>query len=233
MPGPHRHTPPRPPPRQPWLELAILFGLAVLTYARAFTCGWIWDDDANVTACAPVLAWNGLATIWLDPHAIQQYYPVLHTAFWIEHKLWGLNPLGLHAVNVLLHALNGFLLLHLLRRVGLPDAAAWIAAALFVVHPVHVESVAWVTEMKNTLSCSFYFGSALAWLRWAGLAEDGAEGEGQARALAASMGLFLLALLTKSVTMTLPLALLAIAWWKRGMLGRRELSLLPYLVASV
>src|SRR5205823_12284096 len=90
---------PRRPPRAsapPWRWGLALIALGVLVYARAFSAGWMWDDDANVTACAPVLAANGLSTIWLDPHAIQQYYPLVHTTFWIEHRLWGLAPFGYH-----------------------------------------------------------------------------------------------------------------------------------------
>ena len=225
---------PRPRPAESlWLGAAALLGLALVVYFRALGCGWLWDDDANVTACAPVLAWNGLATLWLDPRAIQQYYPVLHTTFWVEHKLWGLEPLGYHAVNVLLHALNGLLLWRVLRRLGLPAAAAWISGALFDVHPVHVESVAWVTEMKNTLSFAFYLGSARLWIDWARLVEADGEEAGSHRKLAGSLLLFVLALLSKSVTMTLPLALLAVAWWKRGRWSRREWSVIPFLAASI
>jgi Flp pilus assembly protein TadD len=217
-----------------WLWAAAgIVALALLAHARALGCGWIWDDDANVTACAPVLAWDGLARIWTDPTAIQQYYPLIHSTFWLEHKLWGLNPLGFHAVNVLLHALNALLLWRVLKRLGLPPVAAWLGGALFAVHPVQVESVAWITERKNTLSFAFYAGSALWWLRWRGLAEGGSSGEDQPRVLAVSFGLFVLALLSKSATSTLPLVLLILVWWKRGRWSRKDLSLLPYLAAAI
>ena len=138
-----RSRPPAPPPARPappWLAPAGLIALAVLAHAGVLTGGWIWDDPEDVTRCAPVLAsWDGLRTIWLDPTAIQQYYPMVHTTFWIEHQLWGLHPLGFHAVNLALHTLAALLLWRLLLRLGLPDAAAWIGAALFAVHPVHVE----------------------------------------------------------------------------------------------
>ena len=207
--------------------------LAIVAHVRALGGGWLWDDDANVTACAPVLAWDGLSRIWFDPAAIQQYYPLIHSTFWLEHKLWGLNPIGFHAVNVALHALNTLLLWRVLRRLGLPAVAAWLGAALFAVHPVHVESVAWITERKNTLSFAFYAGSALWWLRWRGLAEDGSTGEGRPWVLAVSFLLFVLALLAKSATSTLPLVLLLLVWWKRGRWERRDLWLAPYLAAAI
>jgi Flp pilus assembly protein TadD len=231
MPGPSAAKP-RPAKRR-WLEAALLLGLALVTYARAFGSGWMWDDDANVTECAPVLAWNGLATLWLDPRAIQQYYPVLHTVFWIEHKLWGLQPMGYHAVNVLLHALNAILFWRLLAALRLPDRAAWTAGLLFVVHPVHVESVAWITEMKNTLSLTFALAGARVWLAWAGLTDPPPPERSRRRLLILFYLLFALALLAKSVTMTLPIVLLILAWWKRGRWKRRAWSLAPCLVAAM
>ncbi len=212
---------------------AAILALAVLAYLPALGCGWIWDDNANVTQCRAVQTWGGILEIWGNPRLIQQYYPLTHTTFWIEHKLWGLHPAGYHAVNVLLHALNAWLLRKAFRRLGLPVAAAWIGAALFAVHPVHVESVAWVTERKNTLSMAFYLGSGLLWLRWAGLAAD-REGEGERRPWAGHLLLFLAAVLSKSVTTTLPALLLVVAWWKRGRVAKRDvLSLLPAFAVAV
>jgi tetratricopeptide (TPR) repeat protein len=219
---------PSGPGRSGRLAAAGLVALAVLVHLRGAWGGWLWDDDANVTNCAPVLAWRGLLAIWTDPTSVQQYYPLTHTTFWIEHKLWGLDPLGFHAVNVLLHALNALLLRRALLRLGLGEGAAWIAAALFAVHPVQVESVAWVTERKNTLSMAFYLGSGLLWLRWAGLAADRPADRGRLAHWAGFLALFVAALLSKSATVTLPALLLVVAWWRRGRVERRDvLSLLP------
>ncbi len=227
---------PRQPQRLPrdfaWLAALALLGLALLAYAPALRADWMWDDDANVTACAPVLAPDGLSRIWLDPHAIQQYYPMVHTTFWLEHRLWGSNPAGYHAVNVVLHALDAMLLWRLLIELGFTGWAAWLAGLLFVLHPVHVESVAWVTERKNTLSFAFAAWSAIAWCRWAGLVEARRAETGRPLGLAIAAFAFLLALLSKSVTMTLPVALAAIAWWKRGRLDRRAWSLAPMALAA-
>src|SRR5438046_7687303 len=130
----------------PALALALL---VVAAYLPALHAGFIWDDDAYVTANATLRTLDGLRRIWLEPGAVPQYYPVTFTSFWLEYRLWGLDPVGYHLVNVLLHALNAALVWRILRRLGLP--AAWLAAALFALHPMQVESVAWVTERKNVL----------------------------------------------------------------------------------
>ena len=98
------------------------------------------------------------------PGATQQYYPLLHSAFWVEHRLWGDWTLPYHLVNILLHAAAAVMVALVLRRLAIPGA--YLAAAIFALHPVHVESVAWITEMKNTLSAVFYLGAAIAYLRF-------------------------------------------------------------------
>src|SRR5262249_52690756 len=127
--------------------------------------GFIWDDDFYVTANPTLRTAEGLGRIWLEPGSTPQYYPLVFTTFWVEYHLWGLHPLGYHLVNVLLHGCNGILLWLVLRRLGAP--LPWLVAALFVLHPVQVESVAWITERKNVLSAAFYFAAALAYFRFA------------------------------------------------------------------
>ena len=136
------------PGRVPWTWLAI-FALTLLVYFPALRGDFLWDDDAHVTK-PELQSWHGLQRIWIEPGATQQYYPLLHTAFWVEHRLWGDSPFGYHVVNVLLHATAACLLALVLRRLRI--AGAWWAAAIFAIHPVAVESVAWITEQKNTLS---------------------------------------------------------------------------------
>ena len=114
---------------------------------------------------APELrSWHGLYRIWFELGATQQYYPLLHSAFWVEHRLWGDATLGYHLVNIVLHAAAALLVALVLRRLAVPGA--YLAAAIFALHPVHVESVAWITEQKNTLSAVFYLAAALAYLRF-------------------------------------------------------------------
>ena len=133
--------------------------------------------------------------------------------------------LGYHLVNILLHSLSALLLLSILRRLEVPGA--WLAAAIFALHPVHVESVAWMTELKNTLSGVFCLGSALAYLGFDRTRRKGLY--------AIALGMFALGLLTKTAIATLPAGLLVVFWWKRGRLPwkRDVLPLLPFFLAAL
>jgi tetratricopeptide (TPR) repeat protein len=217
-------------------DLLALIALALLCFAPSLRNGFIWDDDQYVTENVQLRSPQGLASIWLEPgsaeHSFGQYYPLVHTSFWIEHQLWGNAPLGYHAVNLLLHALGAVLLWRLLRRLELPGA--WLAAALFAVHPVQVESVAWITERKNVLSGALAFASALTFLTWAGMDARRPAAAGRARWWLLSFALFVAALLAKTVTAAVPAALLLLLWWKRGRVTRRELAaLLPFLLVGL
>lgn len=204
--------------------VALALPLAALAaYWPALRGGFVWDDDGHVTR-PELRPLAGLWRIWSEPGATQQYYPVLHSAFWLEHRMWGDSPLGYHLANVLLHLAACLLLFRLLRRLDVPGAL--LAAAVFALHPVCVESVAWISEQKNTLSTVFYLGAALAYL-------DFDEGRRRGR-YALATGLFVLALLSKSVTASLPAALLVVFWWRRGSLSwkRDVLPLAPWLCLS-
>jgi Tfp pilus assembly protein PilF len=183
----------------------------------------VWDDDAHLTKTA-LRSWDGLRQIWFTVGATQQYYPLLHSAFWLEAKLWGDEVLGYHLANVLLHFTAATLLVTLVR--SLEVRGAWLAGFLFALHPVHVESVAWMSEQKNTLSLVFYLGSAIAYLRF----DRGRSPRDYALALAC----FMLALLTKTVTATLPAALLVVFWWRRGRIEWRRdvVPLLPWFALA-
>jgi tetratricopeptide (TPR) repeat protein len=204
------------------LGLAILAAM-LAAYQPALRGGLLWDDDKHVTA-PDLRSLHGLTRIWTDLGATQQYYPVAHTAFWIEHRLFGDATLGYHLVNIGLHAASALLLLVILRRLAVPGAA--LAAALFALHPVQVESVAWISELKNTLSGVFFMTSLLLYLRF----DDDRDG----RAYAASLVAFLLALMSKSVTATLPGLLLVVCWWRRGRveLRRDVMPALPFFAAG-
>ena len=207
-----------------WAGPALVL-MVLIAYAPAFRAGFIWDDDRYVTKNPALLDAHGLAAAWTTLDATVQYYPLTHTTFWIEHRLWGLDPRGYHVVNALLHATAAVLVWRLLVLLGVPGA--WLASAVFALHPVHVESVAWITERKNTLSAVFYLASAHAFLSWAL-----GEARGFRRPATAS-ALFLAALLSKTVTATLPVALALVLWGKRGALRRAETGwLVPMLAAG-
>ena len=146
-----------------WFYLAAIVTAVLLVYQPAWHGGFIWDDDAHVTR-PELRSWHGLYRIWFQLGATQQYYPLLHSAFWVEQRLWGDATLGYHLVNILLHAAAAVLVALVLRRLSVPGA--YLAAAIFALHPVHVESVAWITEQKNTLSAVFYLAAMLAYLRF-------------------------------------------------------------------
>ncbi|HKQ47075.1 MAG TPA: tetratricopeptide repeat protein [Phycisphaerae bacterium] len=220
----------RIPPR-----LLVGIGLTTIAifaaYAPVYRAEFLWDDDEHVTT-PELRSLHGLSRIWFDVGATQQYYPLLHSAFWIEHRMWGDRPLGYHLVNLALHAINAALVMLIVRRLLWDRAARWadataiLTAAVFALHPVHVESVAWISEQKNTLSAAFYLSAALSYLRFDRTRRWGFY--------AAATAFFLLSLLTKPVTVTLPAAMLGIFWWQRGRMTRRDIvPLLPWFALSI
>jgi tetratricopeptide (TPR) repeat protein len=196
-------------PDRPWeiAKAALLFGATFAAYLPAIHGAFTTDDLDYVTA--PFLrSLRGLWLIWTGGIVHQFWWPILHTAFWVEHRLWGDAVEGYHLTGLLLHITAAYLVVAIMRRLGLPGP--WLAGLLWALHPVCVESVAWIAEQKNTLSTVFYLASALVYL-------DFDKSRKPARYFAA-LGLFALALLSKSVTATLPAALLVIFWWRRGRL---------------
>jgi len=211
-----------------FLAAAIVL-LMVVAYVPAIQSGFIWDDDEYVTENLTLKSVSGLEQIWFQPRSTPQYYPLVFTSFWVEYRLWGLDPLGYHAVNVLLQALNALLLWLTLKRLRVPGA--WLAAAIFALHPAHVESVAWVTERKNLLSGLFYFGSALCLFRFFQVDDHETPTPFRWRWYGLALIFFICALLSKTVTCSLPVATMLVLWWKRGRVRGSELgALAPFLV---
>jgi tetratricopeptide (TPR) repeat protein len=223
------------------LAAAALLCVTFLAYFPAIRGTPIWDDNAHITR-PELQSLDGLRRIWFKVGATQQYYPLLHSAFWLEHKFWDDATIGYHILNILLHATSAFLVALILWRLEIPGA--FLAAAIFALHPVHVESVAWITEQKNTLSAVFYLGAMLAYLRWegsgfgsTGFTAGRVQGSGEERGpswfwYAVASALFLAGLLSKTVTATLPAALMVILWWERGRISwkRDLLPLIPWFV---
>jgi protein O-mannosyl-transferase len=207
--------------RRDWLLLAALLVAVLLAYQPAWNGAFLWDDAAHLTR-PELQSWDGLRRIWFEPGATQQYYPLVHSAFWLQHWLWGKEPTGYHLVSLLLHFTAAALVGVTLRQLRIPGA--YLAAAIFALHPVHVESVAWISELKNTLSAVLYLGAALAFLRF--------EEKREPRSYLLALALFVLALSSKTVTATLPAALVLIHWWRQGRPSWKGtvLPLVPFFV---
>jgi protein O-mannosyl-transferase len=203
----------------------ILVAATLLAYQPAWNAGFIWDDDVYVTNNPLLTAPDGLARIWCSLDSPSQYFPLTYTTFRVERGLWGLDAAGYHWVNLLLHAVNALLVWQLLARLGLPGA--WLAAALFALHPVQVESVAWITERKNVLSLFF---SLLALHAWIGFLRPAAARKWYVLALVS----YLLALLSKTTACTLPAALILVLWLKYKPLNwRRWMQVAPFVLLGL
>jgi protein O-mannosyl-transferase len=218
-----RSSLPSPALRRPLLLALGFVALALIVYARVLTGGFLWDDDGHITP-GELRTLGGLWRIWFDVEATQQYYPLLHTAFWLQQAVWGDAPLGYHVVTVVLHGTAACLFARVLHVLHVPGAL--LAAALFALHPVHVESVAWISEQKNTLSAVLYLLAALLYVRF--------DTTRRPHLYAGASLFFVLALLTKTVTATLPGALLVVLWWRRGTLRWRTdvLPLIPWILVG-
>ena len=204
---------------------AALFAVILIVYIPVLrTGGFIWDDPQYITGNPLLRTWPGLLAIWIHPSALPQYYPLVHTTFWIEYHLVGLHPLLYHLDNILLHAIAAILLWRALARLGVP--APWLAAAIFAVHPVQVESVAWPTERKNVLSLVFYLLSFHAYWNF--------TQRSRAKDYWLALLLFVAALLSKSVTCSLPAAILLIVYWKNGRLRWADVRpLIPFFLLGI
>jgi tetratricopeptide (TPR) repeat protein len=200
----------------------------VIAYGPAVRGAFVWDDDEWVAENPLLSAEDGLWRIWFSDDQPSQYFPLVYTTFRIEYSLWGLDPTGYHWTNILLHAVNALLVWWLVRRLGIPGA--WLAAALFALHPVQVESVAWITERKNVLMLLFLAPVTHAWLSFV-RCEDRKK---RWRYYGLSLALYLLALLSKTTACTLPAALVLILWLEEKPIDRRRWAqIAPYVVLGL
>lgn len=203
----------------------VLLLVTVLAYRHAWSAGYIWDDDVYVTQNQLLTAPDGLRRIWFSLDSPSQYFPLVYTTFRLEYALWGLHPAGYHWVNIILHAANAVLVWRLLLALRVPGA--WLAAALFALHPVHVESVAWITERKNVLMGLFFLLSLLAWVRFV-------EKESKGPYYALALLFYALALFSKTTACTLPAALLLLLWLKKIPITlRRVIQIAPFVVLGI
>jgi len=221
-------TTPQPPRwrRRDWLWLVLLGAAIAAAYLPVRQAGFIWDDEAHLTANRCIVGPLGFKEIWTTAEA--NYFPLVLTHLWVLHAIFGLNPLVYHLVNVLLHAAGAVLLWRVLRRLGVPGA--WLGAALWALHPVQVESVAWISELKNTQAAVFYLLAIRFFVAWL---SAGAAETPRWRNYALALGCALLAILSKPSTVMLPVVLGLCAWWLAGRWEWRMVRpLVPFLALS-
>ncbi|PYJ31170.1 MAG: hypothetical protein DME88_16435 [Verrucomicrobia bacterium] len=242
--------------RRDWLWGFLLIALVFIAYSPVFHAGFVWDDESHLTQNPCIVGPLGLKEVWTSTRAV--YYPLVLTTFWVLHKFVGLNPLPYHILNVLMHAGSALLLWRVLRQLGV--SGAWLGAALWALHPVMVQSVAWVTELKNTQSCLFYLLSIFWFLKWeeelqsrsggfptaarfwsartsprfkSGDMSPHSKTASHSFMLALSLLFFVLATLSKPSVVMLPVVLALCMWWRRGRIGWKDaVPLAPFLLIS-
>ena len=197
-----------------FVRALVIAAVTFWIYWPSLHGGWLWDDDSYITDNRLLHSWSGLWTLWFQPGSFRDWYPLEESMLWIEWHLWGMDTLGYHLVNVLLHFANALLAWRLLNRLGL--RLAWVGGLLFAVHPLQVESVAWISELKNTLSLLFILSAMIAWLDF--------DARKSPRAFWLALAFFALALLSKLSVVFFPLVILLHAWWKRGRIAATDLK---------
>jgi len=220
-----------------WLLGFVLIGLVCVAYVRVVNAGFIWDDESHLTRNPCIVGPLGLKEVWTSARAV--YYPLVLTTFWTLHKFAGLSPWPYHLLNVLLHAGSALLLWQVLRQLNV--RGAWLGAALWALHPVMVQSVAWVTELKNTQSGFFYLLSIFCFLKSHGAIEGRTvfrsllrwTGDRRSLLFASSLVFFILATLSKPSVVMLPVVLFLCIWWRTGQARWRDVvALAPFVLIS-
>jgi hypothetical protein len=204
---------------------AVVIGLAALvSFWPALRGGPVLDDAWYIFENPLMKDPAGLAKFWFAPGSWIEFYPLQETVLWLEYQLWGDETLGYHLVNLALHVGNALLVWRLLSKFGI--RWAWIGGLIFAVHPAQVESVANMTELKNTLSLAPFLGAMMAWIDF--------EERGEKREYLAALGLFLVAMLCKISMAPFPAVILLYAWWKRGRVGWLDIKRsLPFGLISI
>lgn len=213
-----------------WLSSIALALLVLIAYSPVRKNAFIWDDDSYIEQDINLRSLGGLGRIWRNDQIMVQYYPLTLTTFWAEYHLWGAHPEPFHIDNVLLQALSAILLWRLLTMLEFPGA--WGAAAIWAIHPINVESVAWAAERKNILSGVFYFAAAILYLRSENRDGKPSSSRRTGHYLLALL-FFALAMLSKTTAATFPAAVLLVIWWKHGRIrGRDIVKMFPFFLLA-
>src|SRR6476660_3588179 len=215
------------PPGRALIFAVVLATVTILAFRPAWHGGFLWDDDDYIINNELLTAPDGWQRIWFSLDSPSQYFPLAYSTFRIEHALWGLNTTGYHWVNLLLHVGNALLVWVVLARLGVPGS--WMAAAIFALHPVQVESVAWITERKNVLMGFCFLLTLIAWIAFV-------DKRTRRQWIFYSLALifYVLALSAKATACTLPAALFLILWLqKKPITMRRLMQIVPFVVLGV
>jgi protein O-mannosyl-transferase len=229
--------------------------ICLLVYSRSLWCGFINLDDSFYIENNPLikrLDGKTLLKIFTEPH-LAAWIPLTYVTFALDYHFWGLNPIGYHLTNILLHAVNTLLVVLLADRLFqylpvkaevlrsdrfLYPAMLLLSGLLFGIHPLRVESVAWVAERKDVLNGLFSLGSVLFYLRYVQKKALSGEKRAAGREYCISIGLFSLSLMAKQVSVVLPVMLLVIDWYPLRRVRKGEVisvlvEKLPYVVLSL
>ena len=204
------------PAANPWcgyVGAALIIALGLFIYWPSLNGSWLWDDDYLLQKSDIVHDSDGLWNIWFTPGSLVDYYPITVSLEWLEWEFWPDQPLCYHLTNVLLHVGNALLVWHLFRKLGI--RLAWLGGLFFAIHPVNVESVAWMVEIKNTLSMTPFLLALCAWIDF--------DRYRNVERYLLTLGLFLVAMLCKPTMLMFPVLILLFAWWKHGRITWRDL----------
>ncbi len=205
---------------------ALIIACILWIYWPALHGGWLWDDDYLLQKNDLVHEPGGIFDIWFNPTTLIDYFPMTVTVEWLEWQLWGsqTNTLCFHLTNVILHMFSALLVWRLFSKLGI--RLAWLGGLLFAVHPLMVESVAWMAEIKNSLSMPPFLLAAAAWVDF--------EKKKKEDYYLLSLCFFLLAMLCKTTMVAFPVVILLYAWYLRGRIAWRDiLRTLPFFFISI
>lgn len=205
------------------VKVLVIVIACLWIYSPVFNGDWLWDDDYLITANLVVQSPDGFASFWVEPKTAD-YFPLTMSLLWLMWKWFGMDSTGYHVASVLLHALGSCLVWALLKTIGL--RGGWLVGLFFSVHPIAVESVAWVSELKNTFSLPFFLLAGCFFVRF--------EDTGRRIFYWWALVLFLAAMLAKSSAVMFPVVMLLYVWWLRDRIVWRDLwNAAPFFLVSL